>query len=397
MRKLNILFTGCTSIQLTDVRRGSISKIDVPASIVEALRDRGHTVDWRRVHPGEDLSAYDVAWVNIAPIGSFNGRIGALGTLWVLSAPLPVVTFFDDWQLGTNFSSMEAELKKPEFVTKYMVQGDNRGRQVTHYSLDAAHAVIQDILNEFPDAKPKLTRYYPEVTDEVALKHRDRLHTAAAQFSGDRWARGMVAACPMYTWGDTSIIQRLLPAEVSPLVAIDASPTITPLLLQSDERIPMENKDASWALGSLMPHDKWLEKRNLTWPVDIFGSNTMIRKLGGTRLKTELDVLNVYNRYAGILSPPYKHAGSGWWRSRFIYSARTRSVLACENGEGAPLGEPYCFTSNEIEELSTAERAYLADAQADALRPHMTDINHFADVCEATVLRAINEDQGALA
>ena len=78
---MKILMTGFTALQINTERR-TIQKIDVPALIVKALTDMGHEVDWRKVTPGEDLSSYDVAWVNLAPLNSLNGRQGAMGALY---------------------------------------------------------------------------------------------------------------------------------------------------------------------------------------------------------------------------------------------------------------------------------------------------------------------------
>ena len=77
---MKVLITGFTALQINTEKR-TIQKIDVPASIVKALREAGHEVDWRKVTPGEDLSSYDVAWVNLAPLNSLNGRQGAMGVI----------------------------------------------------------------------------------------------------------------------------------------------------------------------------------------------------------------------------------------------------------------------------------------------------------------------------
>ena len=114
-KKLSIIVTGFTALQINTEKR-TIQKIDVPASIVKALREAGHDVDWRKVTPGEDLSSYDVAWVNLAPLNSLNGRQGAMGALYTLSSGLPCVGFFDDWQTNTVFNGARALIRKPENI-----------------------------------------------------------------------------------------------------------------------------------------------------------------------------------------------------------------------------------------------------------------------------------------
>ena len=62
---MKVLMSGFTALQINTEKR-TIQKIDVPASIAKALREAGHDVDWRRIVPGEDLSGYDVLWINLA-------------------------------------------------------------------------------------------------------------------------------------------------------------------------------------------------------------------------------------------------------------------------------------------------------------------------------------------
>jgi hypothetical protein len=125
-----------------------------------------------------------------------------------------------------------------------------------------------------------------------------------------------------------------------------------------------------------MPHDTWLEKKNLTWPVEIVGSRKLIRKLGGQRFDTEQDVLEFYNQHWGILSPPYPHAGSGWWRSRFLYAAHVGSILVTDKGEGDPLGDAYKLKIADVEKMSDADLINAVEAQRAAFK------------------RAIKEDKG---
>jgi hypothetical protein len=143
-----------------------------------------------------------------------------------------------------------------------------------------------------------------------------------------------------------------------------------------------------------MPHDTWLEKKTIEWPVEIVGSRKLVRKYGGQRFDTEADVLSFYNEHWGILSPPYPHAGSGWWRSRFMYAARVKSILVTDKGEGKPLGAPYSLTIRQVESMSDAELAGAAEAQASALRAHMPSYESFVEHCNRIVHRALEEDKG---
>ena len=140
---MKILMTGFTALQINTEHR-TIQKIDVPASIVEALESVGHEVDWRRVIPGEDLSSYDVIWVNLGPLNSLNGRQGAMGALYALSSGIPAVGFFDDWQFASVFNACRSLVRHPEILYKYLLSGAAvRGDEgATYYSKAEADAAL---------------------------------------------------------------------------------------------------------------------------------------------------------------------------------------------------------------------------------------------------------------
>jgi hypothetical protein len=392
---MRVLFTGCTSIQISPTGRVGISKIDVPGAVVDALRSCGHEVDWRKVTPGDDLSGYDLAWVNLAPINSLNGRAGAMGALWTLSSELPCVAFADDWQTNAVFNGMRSLARKPVVLTKYMLTGSDRGEELaTHWSLQSAEEARARVLERNPKAKVNIDRYYMRDSDETVLPYADRLVGAAQDFDSARWERGMVLVCPMYRWGNHASIRKRLPNTVTPVEALDPSSTIFDMLAEHDP-LPAEEKRREWVLGALMPHDAWIDRREWSWPMTLLGSKTMIKRYGGQRLQTESDVIDFYNHFWGILSPPYPHAGSGWWRSRFMYAARVRSVLCCDRGEGDPLGPAYMVKHTDVEKMTNEQLAQLALDQATALRSWMpSNDQQFIDHCNYIIYRAYREDKG---
>ena len=391
---MRILMTGFTALQINTERR-TIKKIDVPASIVEALESRGHSVDWRRVTPGEDLSMYDVAWVNLAPLNSLNGRQGAMGALYVLSSGLPAVGFFDDWQFAAVFNASRALKRHPELLYKYLLSGPRGDEAATYYSYEDAKAALDRVAARSPEdaAKCGLGRYFFNDTDENIRLYENQLVAAGESMLAERWSAGLVPACPMYAFGDRQLVRKRMPKEMSGIEALDPSSTIYNILASSEPKSPQE-KQRSWVLGALMPHDTWLEKKKPEWPVEIIGSRKLIKKFGGQRLDTEEDVLAFYNNYWGILSPPYPHAGSGWWRSRFMYAARVRSILVVDKGEGDPVGDAYKITIKDVEKMSDAELEQTATAQAESLRPYMPSYDSFVDHCDRIVNRAVREDKG---
>jgi hypothetical protein len=391
---MKILMTGFTALQINTERR-TIQKIDVPASIVKALEECGHHVDWRRVTPGEDLSMYDVIWVNLAPLNSLNGRQGAMGALYALSSGIPAVGFFDDWQFSSVFNACRALKNHPELLYKYLLSGPRGDEPATYYSYEDAQVTLARIRDADPDAAAKCAvgRYFFNDTDENIKQHEGQLVAIAAAMLAERWSYGLVPACPMYSFGDRSLVRKRMPAEMNGIEALDPSPTIYDILATSEPK-DTSLKERKWVLGALMPHDTWLERKKPEWPVEIIGSRKLIKKFGGQRLDSEADVLSFYNDYWGILSPPYPHAGSGWWRSRVMYSAKICSIIFTDKGEGNPLGRPYKLTIKEVEAMSDAGLAEAAKAQGDALRPHMPPYSAFVEHCNRIVNRALVEDKG---
>jgi hypothetical protein len=393
---MKILMTGFTALQINTERR-TIQKIDVPALIAKAMTDLGHEVDWRKVTPGEDLSSYDVAWINLAPLNSLNGRQGAMGALYTLSSGLPAVGFFDDWQFNTVFNGARAMVNKPSMIYKHLLVGtEHRGDEgATYFSREDIEAALERVREKDPVAAKKcyIERYYMMDDDETVRPYDKRLVQAATDLLDTRWAAGMVPVCPMYAWGDRTGVRKRMPKEVGPIEALDPSCVVDDTFAAVTAQDPAK-KQREWVLGALMPHDEWLEKKNPDWPVKIVGSRKLIKKLGGQRLDTEQDVLEFYNDRWGILSPPYPHAGSGWWRSRFLYAAHVGSILVTDKGEGDPLGDAYKLKIADVEKMSDDELVAAAKAQRDALMPHIGTYDQFKDHCERIIIRAFHEDKG---
>jgi hypothetical protein len=393
---MKVLMSGFTALQINTEKR-TIQKIDVPASIAQALRESGHDVDWRKITPGEDLSSYDVLWINLAPLNSLNGRQGAMGALYALSSGIPCVGFFDDWQFNTVFNGARALIRKPQMLYKHLLVGtEHRGDEgATYFSRADIEAALERIRQVNPEAAKKcyIERYYMMDNDENIKPWEKRLVQAATDLIDTRWAAGMVPVCPMYSFGDRSIVRKRMPSDVGLIEALDPTATVVPTMQGVTELAATEKKRA-WVLGALMPHDGWLERKSLTWPVEIVGSRKLIKKLGGQRFDTEKDVLEFYNNHWGILSPPYPHAGSGWWRSRFLYAAHVGSILVTDKGEGDPLGDPYKLKIADVEKMSTDQLAEAALAQRNALAPYIPHYDKFVEHCNRIIERAVAEDKG---
>jgi hypothetical protein len=280
---------------------------------------------------------------------------------------------------------------------KHLLVGtEHRGDEgATYFSRADIEAALERIRQVNPEAARKcyIERYYMMDNDENIKPWEKRLVQAATDLIDTRWAAGMVPVCPMYSFGDRSIVRKRMPSDVGLIEALDPTATVVPTMQGVTELAATEKKRA-WVLGALMPHDGWLERKSLTWPVEIVGSRKLIKKLGGQRFDTEKDVLEFYNNHWGILSPPYPHAGSGWWRSRFLYAAHVGSILVTDKGEGDPLGDPYKLKIADVEKMSTDQLAEAALAQRNALAPYIPHYDKFVEHCNRIIERAVAEDKG---
>ncbi|HLZ10545.1 MAG TPA: hypothetical protein VKT80_18305 [Chloroflexota bacterium] len=335
---MKILYTGFTPLQVCSERAGKVTqKINVPRALRDLLVEDGHEVDWRVVRVGESLRKYDALFVNIGPIQSLNARMGALGSLWALSQYLPTIIHFDDWQVYQVLQQLESFLRL----------GDKQ---------------IFKILGDDGEPFFKVNYDDPELVD----KRANIMGSAAALVSP--WKRWL-ALCPMYEWGNKSVArQKLRFVDEWHFSFLDPSSVVV-----SKYEEPIPEKERAWALASVMPPDYWLEKqKTITWPVHLFGTTKKnVREGRTTPLKTEDDVRREYAKRWGILSPEYPQAGSGWWRSRFIYAAQTGSVLYCGALDAAALGSAYQLSISEIQKQDDGNLGAIAARQAETLRPYI--------------------------
>lgn len=397
--------TGFTALQRGPQRQpNGVQKIDVPASVAEALRSLGHEVDWRPVQVGEDLERYDAGWVNLARPISMNSRVGALGALWALASGLPCVGFYDDWQAPlTVQGDCTLMTRRPRFLQKQIVDPKAvreryeaaTGKKIvaTVYSPADAQRAVDDIFAATGE-RARAYRFY-EADWALVERHRDILDAAVSGLAtGRRWAAGLVPACPMYAWGDRSVVQDILPEGSGELVSLDPSETTESTLQHGRDTARGATKREEWLLAALMPAESFVRKLQATWPVHNTGSVTLIRKLGqGERLKTELEVIERYAERWGALSPPYEHAGSGWWRSRFLYAAATGTVMVADPAEVAALGAAYALTCRDAEGMTPRERRRVARDQGDALQRLASHEGSFAEAADRAVRRAEMEDR----
>lgn len=331
---MKILVTGYTALQQASDRR-PIQKIDVPGLIVAELRRQGHEVDWRPFAVGEEPSGYDGAIVCMGPCCSPTSY-RCLGAMWLLSRSLPTILFHDDWQTravkshhGTFMRFADAQLAK-------------RWKTGTRF-------------------------YYATPEEDLASRRRrSALFEVARRFyEGDPHPWWRANLYPQYRWGD----RRALDAQGLPgLDRLTVDPSAMIDLLSQRDLFSDAPKAREWFLASLMPHDGWVEKKaKPEWPVVYVGS----RKLKAERLKTELDVQARTRESWGTLAPGYSGVALGWWRSRFLYAARSRTILVSDPDVAADglLGPAYGLSCADVEAAGEGRKGEarlqeIAEAQA---------------------------------
>lgn len=333
---MKILVSGFTALQCGSTNR-AIYKIDVPAAFVEALRKNGHEVEWRKVELTEnDFSMYDAAIICVAPITSSNSTYG-LGALKALNRVKKAVVFYDDWKLKEVHSAWKAALKqgKKQFVKKW-----GNGNNFYH--------------NETKDIE--------ENSEEILVVIND-LFTKGRE----KWK----ILCPMFEWGNKGLINNSLISFLTKENFNYIDPT--PAVIKEDTEEKETHKEKEWCIASIADHTNWIKKQHLKWKVNYYGC----RKLKCERLKTEEDVLQIYKKHWGILSPEYPQSGSGWFRARFIYASIANSVLWCGKKDAQVLGYSFQMDPVLLELHSDSELAEIAEKQSIEMQKYKTSYEEF--------------------
>lgn len=353
---MKLLITGNTPQQCgrgTQLKYGAV--IDLFAA---ALRDAGVEIDHRILNPDENLDEYDAVWIGQTPINSMSSRymfgpLEAYGRC--VEQGKPVVFYIDDWQTQLLNSAYKSILKEPARLVR--VPGSK----------------LHDSRHQIDWARE------PGNIDKV-MKGVDLLFNSP-------WP---TVVAPFYTWGDHMEIFKKMPQiSAENLVAVDPSRYVEwyPLVPVPDsERVPQ------WVLGILSDQLGWITELGLTlepptpeevealsigdvgaiegwrWPLFHIGGKASKAKI---RMK-ERELVQLYAESWGVLSPPYWHAGSGWWRNRFVYTAYAGAILAGGPQEGAPCGPEYTYPVEMIERFSGSQLRQLADAQKSRLLSQMS-------------------------
>lgn len=315
--KKRLLLTGSTAIQVGSTRT-QLKIITAMSAWRIAFKEMGYLVDWRPTVVGESLSEYDAI---VASLNQPNALVSAHvhGVLWAMMTRPDAVVVLDDWQTHVLMPAFRTWSRSIERM--FRVRGND----------------IDSTLRK------KLHNYVGRIVD------------------AGRWDH--VSLAPVIGRYDTSLMK--LPTSAH---GIDPS-SFTARYGKGD--VDFSVKRRRWVQASL------LRKPDPTtsWGVDAYGwrdsspGGGMKRGATGQSRLIESDLFEIYRKSWGVLSPAHFHAGSGWWRVRYLMAIDAGCVLSADPREANGLGESYTDAVNtaDVELLSDRELQNLAEAQRDEL------------------------------
>lgn len=289
----------------------------------KALRAGGAEVHHRRVDPNEDLTGYDVALIGLVPPNSIAARYmyTAFDVMCRAKASgCGLLTYVDDWR----FYAIPHGAR---------VVANNPVRRLQQTSIFDKLWHREWALSD--EGWPRVVRILEALRDNP-------------------WPPTLV---PAFTWGNPELMPDL-PSRQQ--VVLDPSAFAREYDIPIDDYA--ENRRRAWVLGTFSDQREWQARQGFTWETDYIGTR---RSRAEQRLK-EPELVKLYGEAWGVLAAPYDHAGSGWWRNRFVYGAAGEAIVYSEEREvqGLP---GYWKPVTEIEAMTTRELEDFAHAQKEAM------------------------------
>lgn len=324
---MRVLVTGLSPMQCN--RGNRLKYSSVLDLYVKCLEWAGHEVDHREWTVGDDLTKYDVALIGHIPWNSINARhvytvCDVIGR--ARESGMALVFMVDDWQFRGIYQSVKSLNKDSNRLFTSV-----KGRTSREWA-------------EFGPGRPMVDA----VLNAMATRP---------------WPLTLV---PAFEWGDHALLK---PDGIPAREIRYMDPTI--FQQYECDRAPADERKRTWVLGTLSDQRSWVEKLDLSWDVDYYGTKPSKAE---QQLK-ESELVQVIAKSWGNLCPRYPHAGGGWWRCRYVYSAAARSIMFADHDEVRGLGDPYLVKPSEVEGMTNTQLTELADAQADALRTHTWSAN----------------------
>jgi hypothetical protein len=333
---LTILVTGMTRAQTSD--GAALGNQWAAQLMVDALRDAGHAVDHRPpCIDDEKLDEYHVVLVGITSLSGFpcDFKYPALDTIARVHTRRGrgrgLLFFLDDWQVSEIYNSF---------------------REVSRHG---ARRLLE------PTRNGKRAGY------EWACANADALISWVKALLEWPWPTTII---PKFSWGDGQILIDKPKAGIAKNRGMQARSfefvDPSPYCQRHPVLIPAQ-RERAWVSAALTcGTDEWLAKQAFTWTVEQYGR----KKRGQQQLAVD-DLVGRYASTRGVVSTPYPHAGSGWWRERFVHAAQAHSVIYADPREVRGLGDAFRVPLSVIERSTDEQLAEIANEQARELEARM--------------------------
>lgn len=325
---MHILVTGMTSSQVPPSASTYDPKTTYASILVGALRDAGHTVEWRIPSILDERSAfdqYDSIVVGIAPITSLgaNHAYGALSTIQRL-------------------------LKDPRLM--YFIDAPNP-KQIRQ-SIRSVMSNSGSLVKLFYAAR----KGYDEA---INPKTFERLFQAVMFLGLDEWP---VTFWPMLPWHSGSMVFDLRNELTPNLVGLNLDAYAMNWLETGDKAGIVQ--EPIWTID--FQNDKWLKRNggSLTLPVYLAKPSKAVK---------EPEVADAIADSRGFILPPQK-SGHTWWSFRLLQSMSYGTPVATEWRESSSIGLAWNYLPYRIEEMDEIDRKQLAFHQRYSYLDSVPDV-----------------------
>jgi hypothetical protein len=334
---VKVLLTGMTPQQTGS--RVMIGYVAIAAYVRMALEEAGCEVDQRPTRPGESLEGYDAVVIGLAPIRGNPAR-HTYGGLWARREArrlaLPSFLYVDDWQ----YPKVQRE-----------IIGQARRMKETFYN----------------EHKKACRAFMSEAIEHRGAIEEELLAFAASAAEGD-WE---TVVYPSWSWGDASIVGQTVPTRE--VVKFDPGSWAYDICAQEFDELRAAGtlgagggehpRDRAWIMAVLSDQTVWLKRQGFEWDVEWYGGKGTHGKLPEKEIRRR--ILGAW----GVLSPGYKHAGSGWWRVRAFDAALGGAVWYGNPREMEGMPDAGCWQHGRetLEKAPDDGLAAVAQAQLTSL------------------------------
>lgn len=328
------LITGATNKHI-----GHVTKTNQYVSAVNLykpmLTNLGYQVEHRPINIHEDGSKYDLI---LCGLGCLNSLVSGHGydTIHLMQYD-NVMYYIDDWQVKPIFSSLNNAYNNDSLFTDFM-------QNVNKYKLSQ-------------DTRKRLMKNL-----ETFLKSNPYI------------------LFPMFNWGNDYIMYNHL-EKTFPFRMLDIDPSSYVSLPKV--RVDYTQKKRIWLCASLKK-PKLPKHWGFGWPITYF--NRQDGSISESKLFTEY-----YTRYWGNVATKYPHAGSGYWRMRYLHSINSLSILLADEQEVKTLGNSFLTPLSIIENKKIDYLRDIANVQKKSFLPYQSSKKDTLVIFDDHINKALND------